>query len=90
MSHQRHVSIMGVVAYCLNNKGCVAISLKKMKVSELMSSSPICVQGKTTITEISDILDKNKINRVPVIDEDGKLKGIVTRTDIIQHLVPEP
>jgi CBS domain-containing membrane protein len=87
MSHQSHISIMGVISHCLNNKGCVAISLKKMKVQEIMSSSPICVQKSSTITNISDVLDKNKINRVPVIDEEGKLAGIVTRTDIIQHLV---
>jgi CBS domain-containing membrane protein len=88
MSHQHHVSIMGVIAHCLKNKGCMAISLKKMKVEELMSSSPICVQKRSTITEISDVLDKNKINRVPVLDVEGKLKGIVTRTDIIGQLVP--
>jgi CBS domain-containing membrane protein len=88
MSHQDHVSIMGIVAHCLNNKGCMAISLKKMKVRELMSSSPICVRENTTIIEISDVLDKNKINRVPVLDQEEKLKGIVTRTDIIQHWVP--
>jgi len=88
MSHQYHVSIMGIIAHCLNHTGCMAISLKKMRVQDLMSSSPICVREKTTITEISDVLDKNKINRVPVLDHEDKLTGIVTRTDIIRHLSP--
>ena len=85
MGGKYYQSFMGVVSHCLNNKGCVAVSLQNKSAKDIMSSTPICVQEDTTIIQIADLFDNNKINRVPVINQSGKMTGIVARSDLIQH-----
>jgi CBS domain-containing protein len=51
-----------------------------------MTKSVYAVGPDTYIEDASTILSKHKINRLPVVDEDGTLVGIVTRGDIIAGL----
>jgi CBS domain-containing protein len=63
--------------------------LKKMtafKVEDLMTKDVIMVGKKTNITEIATLMVENKINRVPVVDQEQRLLGIITRHDIIKHI----
>lgn len=63
--------------------------LKKMtafKVEDLMTKDVIMVGEKTNITEIATLMVENKINRVPVVDQEQRLLGIITRHDIIKHI----
>ncbi len=46
-------------------------------VSEAMSRNPKCVMPDTKITEIQDIMQKNKIHTVLVTNEDHHLLGVV-------------
>jgi len=84
MGEMEKQSFMGVIAQCLKNKGCTAISLRNQKVRDIMASPPITVQNQTSVFEIANLFEEKKINRVPVISEDSKLTGIVTRSDIVQ------
>jgi CBS domain-containing protein len=52
-------------------------------VQELMTKDVITVSRDTTIGELSGILIKNNITGAPVVDENGKLVGMVTDADII-------
>lgn len=90
MSHPNCHTFMGVVSQCLNNKGCVAVSLQNKKAKDIMSVPPICIQELTTMDEIADILEKKNINRLPVVDQEEKLSGIVSRGDIISHFCAIP
>ncbi len=49
-----------------------------------MSASPVIVTENTTLMDIATIFKERKINRVPVVDSDNKLVGIVSREDIIE------
>jgi len=63
--------------------------LKKIaafKVEDLMTKEVIMVGRKNNITEIATLMVENKINRVPVVDQDQRLLGIITRHDIIKHM----
>jgi len=84
MGEMKKQSFMGVIVQCLKNKGCTAISLRNQKVRDIMASPPITVQDQTSVFEIANLFEEKKINRVPVISEDSKLTGIVTRSDIVQ------
>jgi len=84
MGEKSKQSFMGVIVQCLKNKGCTAISLRNQKVRDIMASPPITVQNQTSVFEIANLFEEKKINRVPVISEDSKLTGIVTRSDIVQ------
>jgi CBS domain-containing protein len=40
-----------------------------------------------SISDAAKLMDKHNINRLPVVDENDKLTGIITRGDIIGALV---
>ncbi len=82
-------SFMGVVAQCLTSKGCVAKPMRKQNAENIMTSPAITVGESTSISEIVGILKAKNINRVPVIDQKGKLIGIVSRQDIVQASISE-
>ncbi|MFC1822739.1 CBS domain-containing protein [Thermodesulfobacteriota bacterium] len=82
-------SFMEVVAQCLENKGCVAITMRKQKAEDIMNAPAITVREDTPISEIASIFSEKNINRVPVIDEAGLLLGIVARADIVQASFPQ-
>ncbi len=54
------------------------------KVGDLMSTKPYTVGPEASIEDVATIITENDVNRVPVIDDDGKLIGIITRQDIIK------
>jgi CBS-domain-containing membrane protein len=77
-------TFMGVVAECLKGKGCVAIEIRAKKAEDIMTSPPIIVTEDTTLQDISNIFKEKKINRVPVVDRNSYLVGIVSREDIVE------
>ncbi len=52
-------------------------------VSEVMSSNPITVKPKTPLKEAIKILAEKHISGLPVVDDNGKLVGIVSETDLM-------
>ena len=55
-------------------------------IKEIMTKGVYAVGSDTSIEDAATILSKHKINRLPVVNEDGTLVGIVTRGDIIAGL----
>ena len=84
MGEKRTRSIMNVIAQCLTSKGCVAISMRTGHAKDIMTSPALSVFEDTPIFEIASIFAEKDINRVPVLDKNGHLVGIVARADIFQ------
>ena len=59
------------------------------KVGELMSKDIIKVHEDDKFDDVANVMIKKSINRVPVVDDDNKLKGIICRYDIIKALYNE-
>lgn len=59
------------------------------KVKDIMTTSVITVAPDTTAKTIAAMLDKKGIKRVPVVDENKKLVGIVSRGDIVRVMCEE-
>ena len=49
---------------------------------EIMTSPVLTIRADETISAFIDQLLKNGINGMPVVDKDGRLEGIATRTDL--------
>lgn len=49
-----------------------------------MTADPICVRPNTSIEAAANMLLRRKIRRLPVVDENGKLVGIITRSNVIK------
>ena len=52
-------------------------------VSEVMTKSPLVTSGEgTTLEDALEILKKHKIEKLPLVDKDNNLKGLITIKDI--------
>ena len=59
------------------------------KVEDLMSKDIIKVHEDDKFDDIANIMIKKSINRVPVVDSNNILKGIICRYDIIRAMYNE-
>ena len=59
----------------------------KMLVVDAMTAMPLITATKgIDLDDAADIMHKNKIEKLPIIDEDGLLKGPITINDIKRHI----
>jgi CBS domain-containing protein len=54
-----------------------------LKAKNIMTKDVIKVEPSTTVEELARILTDKKISGAPVVDDSGKLIGIVTENDLI-------
>lgn len=57
---------------------------KGKTVQDVMTSNPICVGPHSSIEDAANLLLRMKIRRLPVVDDQGYLVGILTRSNIIK------
>ena len=60
-----------------------------MLVRERMSTKPVTITADVPITEALRIMRQNQVRRLPVLDEAGKLIGIVSEKDLL-YASPSP
>ena len=53
-------------------------------VKQVMSFPPITSKPDDDIGEVAKVLDERRIKRLPVVDGDGRLLGVVSRADIVR------
>ena len=63
--------------------------LTKIMAKELMSSEPLSVREDTNVNEIIDLMDKNGIMMLPVVENDGRLIGVCSRSDVLKEILNE-
>jgi len=72
----------------ITHRGIEVIELvASTTVETLMTLDVISAVEDTSIYEVIRLMQEHNINRVPVVDEENKLQGIITRADIINILV---
>ena len=59
-------------------------------VAHIMTPGPITVTGETPVAQAIDIMLEKKIKRLPVVDADNKLQGIVSRVDLLRAFSQPP
>lgn len=60
--------------------------LHGVSVEQLMRAGSVGTVPSNSLTELQSIMVESGWGQVPVLDEDDKLIGIVTRTDLIRHI----
>lgn len=62
-----------------------------MRVSEVMSEHPVTVRAEATATSALHLLSRNAVTALPVVDDRGRLVGIVSEADLLPGpLMPTP
>lgn len=54
-------------------------------ISEIMTRDVVCARGGLGIRALMQLLVTNHIGCIPIVDERGKPKGIVTKLDLIER-----
>lgn len=57
----------------------------EVKASDIMVCEPVCVERSTTIRELARLFEEYEISGAPVVDQQGKVVGIVSKTDLIRR-----
>lgn len=63
-----------------------ALSRSQRRVGELLSPSYATVAATTTVGAIAGLLCERSIDATPVVDETGRLVGVVTASDLVRLL----
>jgi CBS domain-containing protein len=57
------------------------------KVEEVMTAKPVTVGEDDDLETVVELMERRRIKRVPVVGEDGKMVGIVSRANLMHALV---
>ncbi|HEY9896716.1 MAG TPA: CBS domain-containing protein [Candidatus Sericytochromatia bacterium] len=86
-----YIMLLDSVIY-LENPGQYERDLHKalgQTVKEVMSQKPITVTPEKSLREAAQLMHDHKIHRLPVLDADGQVVGILTRGDVIRVMAAE-
>lgn len=61
--------------------------VSKIKVQDIMTKDPITVPSDYTLEETAEVLFKNKISGVPVVNYKGEIVGMITETDLFRAMM---
>jgi len=83
-----YIHLFGRVVSLEPLRGCEALLGKASASSaaDMMSAKPTTVSPDTDVHEAARIIAKSGHNRLPVVDGDGRLVGVVTRVDVLEAL----
>jgi IMP dehydrogenase len=54
-------------------------------VTDVMTRNPVVEQGKPSVSSAREKFDKHRIEKLPVVDEQGRLTGLITVKDMEKH-----
>ena len=73
----------GKLVGIITNRDIIFETDFQKKISEVMTKENlITANEKTTVEEAKEILKKHKIEKLPLVDDEGNLKGLITMKDI--------
>jgi len=61
--------------------------LANLKLKKIMTPNPLTIGPEATIGEAARLMLENKVSGLPVVDDDGKILGIITESDIFSMVV---
>jgi CBS domain-containing protein len=84
-----YLEIMGGIVFIGSMKGFEKRLEKAFatKVTELMTADPITVHTYESADRVAKKIADHHHNHLPVVDEDGRLAGMVTRADALAAVV---
>jgi CBS domain-containing protein len=55
-------------------------------VRQVMSRDVVSVRPSATIDQVRAVLVSRRLKRVPVVEDDGRLRGLISRADLVREL----
>ncbi len=57
-----------------------------LQARDIMTKEVITVSPQTTVLDLARLLAEHKINGAPVVDDNGRLVGVVTQSNLIDRV----
>lgn len=67
----------------------IAQALRQVKVYEVMTEDPIAITPETGLREAALLMIENKVGGLPVVDDQNRVVGIITESDLFEILVQQ-
>ena len=85
------LNIMGGVVFVESMKGFEERLNKAFatQVKDLMTPDPVCAKTYQAVDRVARLIADHHHNHLPVVDEDGRLAGLLTRADVLAALVAD-
>jgi len=77
---------LGTSALTAEEKATAYVKSNAWKVADVMSRDPIVVDEDTSLGQVSALMQKHRIKRIPVM-RDGVPIGIISRADLLKAIV---
>lgn len=61
--------------------------LSEIKIGDIMTKNPICLKPDDTIEKAAALMMEHNFGGMPVVDESGRLVGIITDSDVFKVLI---
>jgi len=85
---EQNLSFWDILSTCLEKNSCLLCSIVSITAGEIMSSPALTLKEHDSTLEAARIFEHQKINRLPIVNDDNDLVGIVTRSDLLRaHLL---
>lgn len=55
-------------------------------VAEVMKTKVVSINPDATIWEAASLINRHSVRRLPVVDEDGFVVGVVARADLVRYM----
>ena len=85
-----------VIGIVTDRDVCLTLATTKdKKISELVVKDAIhklkvyTINSEDSVTTALSEMRQNKVGRLPVTDKDGKLKGVISISDLLAHVIDE-
>lgn len=56
----------------------------ELEARSVMTPHPVVVAEDTTLPELAELMTRRKLKRLPVVDGEGRLTGVVSRVDLLR------
>lgn len=56
------------------------------RINEVMTGNPVTINENADILDAAGMIGRNRVRRLPVVSDDGRLVGLVSEADVTEYL----
>jgi len=60
--------------------------LHRTMVEQVMTKKVYTASKDTPISDVAKLMNQHNVNRIPIVDSNNKLIGIITRSDLVKYM----
>lgn len=73
--------LVGLVSTCELHAAEAGVDVE---VEDAMTTAVVAVSDRATVADIAQVMDEHDLDRIPVVNGDGQLRGMVTAMDLVR------